>query len=219
MLDFDKLIDQHIAREFKPKQIGRYYPSEVGTCLRKVWYSYKYPQDIEPDLRKIFEVGDMLHGFVVEVLKSEKNKDVELVKSEMPFSIDSKDFVISGRVDDLILIKSSGKNVLVEVKSTKDVSFIKEPQSNHMMQLMFYMHATKIHDGVILYIDKNNLKSKVFEVKFDEEEAGKIMKRFAFLHEHLVNNKLPFVEAKVVKDMNWMCKFCEYRTKCNKDEL
>lgn len=218
MIDFDKLVDQHIAREFKPKQIGRYYPSEVGTCLRKVWYSYKYPQDIDPGLRKIFEVGDILHGFVVEVLNSEKNKDVELLKSEMPFKITLDDFVISGRVDDLILVKSSGKKALVEVKSTKDVSFIKKPQANHEMQLMFYMEATGVHDGVILYIDKNNLKSKVFEVEFDYKKASDIFDRFSFLHEHLKNDGLPEPEAKKVSDMNWMCKFCEYKGKCDKDE-
>ncbi len=52
MIDFDKLVDQGtVTREFKPKQIGRYYPSEVGTCIRKVWYSYKYPQEIDPKLK------------------------------------------------------------------------------------------------------------------------------------------------------------------------
>ncbi len=35
MIDFDKLVDQHIARELKPKQIGRYYPSEVGSLSEK----------------------------------------------------------------------------------------------------------------------------------------------------------------------------------------
>jgi len=218
MIDFDKMVDEHISREHRPKQIGRYYPSEVGNCLRKLWYSYKYPQEIDSDLRKIFEAGNIIHGFVVEVLKSEKNKDVKLVKSEMPFKIDAKDFVVSGRVDDLVFVKVLEKNVLVEVKSTKDVSSIKTPQTNHVMQLTFYMYATGVHDGVILYIDKNNLKSKVFEVKFDHKKGNEIFDRFIFLHEHLKKDELPESEAKKVKDMSWMCKFCEYREKCDNSE-
>lgn len=218
MIDFDKLVNLHIAREHKPKEIGRYYPSEVGSCLRKVWYSYKYPQKVDPDLLKIFEAGDIIHGFVVEVLKSEKNHDVKLLDAEIPFSIKVGDFVISGRVDDLVLVKSSGENVLIEVKSTKDVSIVKKPQSNHVMQLMFYMKATGVHKGVVLYIDKNNLKSKVFEVEFDPENCAKIFDRFAFLHDYLKRNGLPESEAKQVADMNWMCKYCEYRNKCDKDE-
>lgn len=217
--DFDSMIDKYVEREVKPKQVGRYYPSEVGNCLRKVWYSYKYPQKIDKDLLKIFEVGDMLHGFVVEVLKSEKNKEVELIKSELPFEVNLKNFVVSGRVDDLILIKESGKEILVEVKSTKNIEMVKTPIINHKMQLMFYMTATGIHNGVILYIDKNNLKSKIFEIPFKDMEAAEIINRFEYLHKHLIENDLPEAEAKEVQDMKWMCNFCEYAEKCNKNEI
>ncbi len=109
----------------------------------------------------------------------------------MPFKIAMEDFLISGRVDDLVLVKSSGKNVLVEVKSTKDVTFVKEPQTNHAMQIMFYMEATGVHNGIILYIDKNNLKSKVFEVEFDHKKANDIFDRFSTLHEHLKKDEVP----------------------------
>jgi len=218
MIDFDKMVDEHITREHKPKQIGRYYPSEVGSCMRKLWYSYKYPQEIDSDLRKIFEAGNIIHGFVVEVLKSEKNKDVKLLESEIPFKIETGDFTISGRVDDLVFVNLSGKNVLIEVKSTKDVSFVKKPQTSHVTQLMFYMEATGVHNGIILYVDKNNLKSKVFEVEFDHQKAAEIFDRFKSLHEHLKEDRVPTPEAKRAVDMEWMCRFCEYREKCEKNE-
>jgi len=216
--DFNPMVNKFVEREVKPKQIGRYYPSEVGNCLRKVWYSYKYPQKIDNDLLKIFEVGDMLHGFVVEVLKSEKNKEVELLKTELPFEIELKDFIISGRVDDLIVIKESGKEVLIEVKSTKSIESIREVQEHHRMQLMFYMVGTGIHNGIVLYVDKNNLKSKVFEVPFDEIEAAEIIKRFEHLHKCLIANQLPEPEAKEVQSMKWMCNLCEYAKKCGGEE-
>jgi len=219
MFDFNKMVDTHIAREHKPKQVGRYYPSEIGKCLRKTWYSYKYPKEVEPELLKIFEVGNIMHGFVVEVLRSEKNKDVQLLSYEFPFKIDLEDFVISGRVDDLLLVKTSGKNVLVEVKSTKSLEFINKPSKEHEMQLQFYMHATGVHDGVVLYVDKNNLQSKLFEVKFNEEEGEEIVKRFRGLHACLKSNELPLPEAKQFSDMNWMCRYCEYKDRCDKNEL
>lgn len=218
MIDFDKMVDAHIAREHRPKQVGRYYPSEVGSCLRKLFYSYKYPKEIDPELLKVFEAGNIIHGFVVEVLKSEKNKQVELLESEMPFKIEAEDFLISGRVDDLVMVKASGEKVLVEVKSTKDVSFVRKPQTNHAMQLMFYMEATGVHKGVILYIDKNSLKSKVFEVEFDPQKGAEIFDRFSFLHSHLKKDELPKPEAKQVSDMNWMCRYCEYNEKCGGNE-
>lgn len=217
MIDFDKMVNNHIAREHKPKQIGRYYPSEIGNCLRKLWYSYKYPIKVEPDLLKIFEVGNIVHGFVVGVLKSERNKEVELLKSEFSFKLNIDDFVVSGRVDDLILIKESGKNVLVEVKSTKNVKIIEEPQFNHVIQLQFYMYALGVHDGIILYIDKNNLQSKIFEIPFSKDNKS-ILDRFRILHRNLVDGELPSSEAKLVKSIGWMCKYCEYKNKCDKNE-
>jgi len=218
MIDFDRMIDNHIVREHRPKAIGKYYPSEIGNCIRKVWYSYKYPLEVKPDLAKIFEVGNIMHGFVVEVLKSERNREVELLKSEFPLRIEGDGFIVSGRVDDLILVKESGKHWVVEVKSIKSIDAVDTPDAKHIMQLQLYMHATGIHNGLVLYIDKTNLKCKVFPEKYSEEEAGKIMERFSQLHTLLSQNLLPLAEAKKKEDMHWMCRYCEYEEKCGKDE-
>jgi hypothetical protein len=218
MIDFDKLIDSHVFREERPKEIGRYYPSQIGSCLRKVWYSYKYPKKIDPEVRKIFEVGNIMHHFIVEVLKSEKSGDVKLLESELPLKRDFKDFVISGRVDDLLLVKSSGKLYLVEVKSTKDIKFVKEANQSHVVQLQFYMFCSGVHNGIVLYIGKGDLKTKTFEVKFNEKISEKIIKRVESLHKDLKRGKLPFAEAKQISDMKWMCKYCEYIEKCDKNE-
>lgn len=212
------MVTKYLEREQREKQAGRYYPSEIGSCIRKVWYSYKFPQEVKPELLKIFEVGNILHGFVVEVLKSEKNKEVELLQSEFPLKIDRNGFVISGRVDDLILVRESGKTVLVEVKSTKSLEYTDKPSLSHIMQLQFYMYATGIRNGVVLYIDKNNLQSKVFQVEFSEQEAEKILNRFGALHRSLTADLLPVPEAKQREEMNWMCRFCEYAEKCSKNE-
>ncbi len=200
------------------KSVGRYYPSEVGGCMRKVWYSYFYPVELQPELLKIFEMGNMMHDFVVKVLESEKNQEVQLLKSEFPLKIETPDFTISGRVDDLVLVKTSGKTVVVEVKSTKSIDFIKETSEAHIMQLQLYMHATGIHNGVVLYIDKGNLQSKQFEITYNEEEINAIMERFKQMHQLLTQKLLPIDEAKRDEKKNWLCRFCEYSEKCEKNE-
>jgi len=216
MIDFNKLIDSHLFRKYRPKKIGKYYPSECGSCMRKVWYSYKYPKELKPDLIRIFEMGNILHDFVVEVLKSEKTPEVELLKWEFPFKMKIENFLISGRVDDLLLIKASGKTVLVEVKSCKFL--FKEPQKHHIMQLELYMHATGVHNGILLYIEKGGLQSKVFSISFDEKMVSKILERFKKLHKSLVTNTIPPAEARINKsEIGWMCRLCEYRERCFKD--
>jgi CRISPR/Cas system-associated exonuclease Cas4 (RecB family) len=213
-MDFNKMIEKHIRREGKPKEIGRYYPSEIGMCLRKVWYSYKQPRETAVDLTKVFEVGNLLHDFMAEVLRSERNPEVELLKSELPVKLDMKDFLISGRIDDLLLVKESGKEVLVEVKSTKSLVYTDSPKSHNVMQLQLYMHMTGVHNGVLLYVQKDNLQAKSFDIPYSAKEAAEALERFRRLHSFLTKDEMPEPEAKQDKEKKWMCSYCDWREEC-----
>lgn len=213
-VDFNKLIENHLFRENKPKTIGRYYPSEIGSCLRKVWYSYLQPRPTEMDLIKVFEVGNILHDFIAEVMRSEKNPHIQLISSEYPFKLEMQGFTISGRIDDLLLVKESNKTFLVEVKSTASLAYTDAPKMSHMMQLQLYMHVLKYHDGFVLYIEKNTLKCKAFEVKYDERIAAEALNRFMKLHKFLTEKELPPPEARLKSEMSWMCRNCEWRDDC-----
>ena len=216
MINFNSLIDKYLKREFKPKTIGRYYPSEIGNCLRKIYLSYKYPKETKADLLKIFEAGNILHDLVVEVLRSEKTPEVELIKSELPFKRKEKDYLISGRVDDILILKVSGKTIIVEVKSTSLLRAVKKPSLHHIMQLQFYMYAIGIHNGILLYVDRRNLESKEFEIKYDEQMVDKVKDRFGLVHEALTNNNIPEPEAKTSLDIKWMCRLCDWKDECDK---
>lgn len=166
MIDFNKIIDQHLERERRPKEIGKYYPSEIGRCMRKVWYSYLYPQQLDPEVTKIFEAGNIIHDFVVEVLRGGKNRDIELVKSEMPVKIETENFTISGRVDDLILLKSEGKLFLVEVKSTKNINFV----PIEMNEREILLRASRaLEEGVVKrFFYKTGEQCKSVETAYEE---------------------------------------------------
>jgi len=218
MIDFNKLVEKHLEREFRMKKIGRYYPSEIGGCLRKTWFSYKKPKPTDIRLMKIFEAGNMLHKFITDVIKSEKNRNIELIKEEMPIEIRMKDFIISGRIDDLILVKicedNSCKQILVEVKSTKYLP--KEFKKEHEMQLQLYMRAIGIEEGLILYIQKDNLDTIGFPIIYNAEKGDKIIQRFEELHKSLAENQMPEAEAKLNEDMQWMCQYCPWKEECDK---
>ena len=216
-LDFNKLIENHLKREHRPKTMGRYYPSEIGSCMRKIWYSYTDPRPIQLDLIKIFEVGNIMHDFVAEVMRSEKNPNIQLLSSELPFKIQMQDLLISGRIDDLLLVKESGKTVLVEVKSTASLGYTTAPKESHVMQLQLYMHALKIFDGIVLYIEKNTLKARAFEVPYDERIAADALDRFSKLHKFLTTKEMPTAEARLKSDMSWLCRRCEWREDCFKE--
>jgi CRISPR/Cas system-associated exonuclease Cas4 (RecB family) len=173
---------------------------------------------VDPSLRKVFELGNILHDFIVDVIKSEKTPEVKLLKTELPFKMEIEDFVISGRVDNLMLLKANNTKYLVEVKSTRSIRGIKRALPHHVVQIQFYMHATNIHDGILLYVDKSTMETKTFHIKYSEEQTKKIVDKFKSLHKHLTKETLPVDEAKRNADTKWMCKYCEYKLKCDKKE-
>jgi CRISPR/Cas system-associated exonuclease Cas4 (RecB family) len=218
MIDFDGMITKYIKKEFRPRGIGKYYPSDAGMCMRKVWYSYMYPSEVEPELAKIFELGNIIHDFIVKVLKSEKNREIVLLGSELPVRQNIDGIEISGRVDDVIKVCIDNKVYLVEVKSTKSLFYTNDAKSHNVDQLQLYMHLTGIHDGIILYVDKTNLQTKAFKISYDPSAANEIIERFKKLHSHLLEKTLPPPEAKLIQKNAWMCKYCEYQDKCLKNE-
>jgi CRISPR/Cas system-associated exonuclease Cas4 (RecB family) len=217
MIDFNNLINNYVKREIKEKTVGRYYPSEAGNCIRKVFYSYKNPKEVDTELLKVFEAGNILHEFIVHVLESEKNPQIELLEKESPFVLEVEDIIISGRVDDIIVVKIDNQVFLVEVKSTSSLKYTNEPHEAHIMQLQLYMHAKDIHNGLMIYLEKNTLQSKTFPVSYDVKYADKTIKRLKELHQHIKEDKLPIAEARIKYSMNWMCKGCQYREECFKD--
>ena len=214
MIDFNKLITSYLKTAARQKKIGRYYPSEAGGCIRKTWFSYLLPRETDEGLIKIFEVGNMLHEFIVDVIKSDKNPEVELVKSEYPLQLEFDGVIVSGRVDDVVLIKLNGKTVLVEVKSTASLKYATEPAESHVMQLQLYLHMSGLKDGMILYVEKNTLQSKWFNISYDRGEAERAINRIKLLHSALLKKGMPVAEAKVDERKSWMCKGCPYAAEC-----
>ena len=217
MIDFNVLISNYVRREIKEKTIGRYYPSEAGNCVRKVFYSYKNPKEVNLELLKIFEAGNILHEFIVDVLESEKNPHIELLEKESPFTLEADDIIISGRVDDIVVLKIDNQVYLVEVKTTSSLKYTNQPHDAHVMQLQLYMHAKNIHNGIIIYLEKNTLQSKSFHVVYDPKKAEKVIDRLKELHQHIKDNKLPIPESRIISTKTWMCKGCQYKEECFKD--
>lgn len=217
MVDFNELIGKHLYRQGKGKAVGRYWPSEAGACLRKAWFAFKTPKETPVDVLMVFEAGNLVHDFVAEVLRSEKTPEVELLKSEVPIRIEpaGKGFIISGRVDDVIQLRADGKTYLVEVKSTKSIAYQKTPAVSHARQLQLYMHATGIHNGIVLYIEKNTLQARWFEVGYDPGVVDECIGRFEKLHKALIDDGMPEPEARQNREMNWMCNYCDYREECD----
>jgi len=215
MIDFDKIINNYLKRASYPRTPGRYYPSESGSCMRKTWYGYNMPREMDIDLIKLFEAGNLIHAFFTEVIKSDKNPEIALLSAETPIFLSYNDFIISGRMDNVALVRIDSKVYILEVKSVSDIRYSEEAKKPHISQLQLYMHSTGIHDGIIVYIERDSLKTKSFHVSYDSEIVKEALERFGKLHSYLKNKQLPEPEARLnKKELGWQCAKCQYHEEC-----
>lgn len=213
MIDFNKVIENYVKRKTKEKKIGRYYASEIGSCLRRIWLSYKKPKAIDIDVLKVFESGKIFHDFVARVIKSEKNKEMILINHEKPIEIQTENFVVAGRIDDVIIVKigNEKKDILIEIKTTKSIP--NKHRLEHEMQLQIYMKALGIHNGIIVYIQKDDIKTATFPIKYNEALFNYTMQRFQKLHKYLIQHICPEAEGKI--NNAWACEKCAWKKECD----
>ena len=76
------------------------------------------------------------------------------------------------------------------------------------------MRATAIENGIILYVQKDNLKTISFPIKQNTALGDKIIERFEILHKSLIENQMPEAEAKASDDDKWMCDYCSWKGEC-----
>ncbi len=217
-IDVQDIIDNYLKTEDKPRKIGIYFPSEIGSCLRRSYYSYIMPKPSEPKALRIFALGNNVHSFIANALKS--YNDFAVVEEEKPVHIDYRDddtsFSVYGRIDDY-LVTSDGKKIIIEAKSVGDINKVNEPDPKHLMQIMLYLRAEEADYGLLVYADKKNLDIRQFRVDYDDELYNKVISRFKDLDFHLRNGKLPPAEYYFDDKKVWECKFCPYYNECMQD--
>ena len=214
-IDVGNIIDEYLNEESRPKRIGAYYPSEIGMCMRRSYYSYFISKPTEPTALRIFALGNNVHEFIAKALK--ESDTLTLVEEEKPIKVEYKDqetsFIIYGRIDDYIETKN-GKKIIIEAKSTGDITKVIEPDPKHKMQISLYLGAQPADYGILVYADKKNLEIKQFKVEYNEEEYKKVMERFKDLDYHLKNKMLPPAEYYFDNKKVWECKYCPYDKEC-----
>jgi len=217
---FSDLIDDYLRRKTHPARIGTYWPSEIGNCIRWNYYKRFIEKETPSDKLRMFKSADLTHGFIRDVLAS-SNK-VRLLAWEKPFSIIVDDFEISGRLDDVIVVKIADRvePIVVEVKSVsgKSIDHVTAPKMDHVYQIHPYLKATR-HEGhaasvaVLWYLARDTYADKFFTVFYDQRVMDEAIARIRTLHNHLTSHTLPPIEFSD-QFRSWRCWFCPYWQEC-----
>ena len=205
---FTELIMKYLKSQKKDRIIGKYYPSELPWCLRKIYYDYTIGKDKDLESKLVMVSGTLMHSFISDVLKFAKSEGID-AQSEVEYEYEKDGVVISGRADNVILLKSENDNntYVVEVKSKSKLP--DEPRIEHIMQLNFYLHFNQDAKGYLLYITRDGFNMRAFEVNYNEELFKKLVDRAVILHNHIINNTLPDAEY-----WHGECLKCPYRNIC-----
>jgi len=186
---------------------GVYYPSQLGSCLRKQYYTYTLGERVSPEELVIFATGKGVHetiakafGEVATIEKEEENISLEV----------SPAIKLKGRID-LLIADYDGKKYLIEAKSTSKTP--DAPFEEHVLQLQVYMQALNYEEGFILYWNKVTGEIKVFKVTKNEEALKTILERVKKLDYYVTKNIPPEPEA-ILKGRFWECEKCPFLELC-----
>ena len=190
-----------------------FYCSEIAYCPRQLYYKRLIPKEYPPETLKIFMLGDMIHDKLSEILGF-KYKEIES-EGRITLYMPIEDIRFGGRFDDLV--RHEDQEILIEKKSCASLYYIEaanKPHHHHLVQLMLYIKALGLNKGYIIYIEKNTLKTKTFEVEYDAKLLFEAIARASLVQECLDTNTLP--DKKPLG--SWQCKFCPHKKECDKNE-
>ena len=66
---------------------------------------------------------------------------------------------------------------------------LKEPTKEAFQQIQLYMHFFNIHDGILLYENKNDQNIKCFNVKYDKDVVESILHRLQKIKVSILHNQ------------------------------
>lgn len=212
-MNVNQIVDDVLEKELRERKIGHYYISEIPYCMRTIWFRYKKPKKIDADTARIFERGNILHGWLSRILS--RSNTLKIIENEARLIIPINGIFLRGRVDDFVIIEEFGekKKYVLEIKTTANISAQTQISPHHLMQITPYLMIENDCIGKIIYIDARYLRIKEFETKLDWNIWNEIKKRTADLHSFLIADKLPPAEAKE-KNRGWECGNCPYFEEC-----
>jgi CRISPR/Cas system-associated exonuclease Cas4 (RecB family) len=205
-------LDHIIGTEITPryKKWGGFHASNTNSCQRYMYYLFngiEVPPDHGPRTQRIFDNGHAMH----ERYNIYFEKMGIVLASEQPIWND--DPPIESTLD---LIIDWGGPKIVELKSINDGGFIYRrvagaPKDDHYRQIQMYMKVTGIHEGYVIYENKNDQEILVFPVSLDEVFIEKLWKKLRKIYKAVQDDVKP---VRPYKQSGEKCQRCPLREHC-----
>lgn len=238
--DFHDQIEMlySIPQKNWPRKEVKFSPSQLGKCARELYYlntnaPLDPPQPVTPWKARLPRNGEGVHQATqrdyLEMHKKLQEAGLDwrfkMIEVEKPlrgeFKVNGFKVVISGRCDGILQDRLTG-DLFVYEKKTKDkasnLTKIKEPQPEHILQGIAYALALKI-PRVIFEIESlqkpqwsrdDGVDQKHFFVQVTDEQCDELLERLAGIVRAIEKVEVP------PKELD-RCTFCNYKEVCASD--
>lgn len=222
-IDIDKLILEHLkemnlakptSKSKREKRTNNFSVSQVSyDCYRMIYFSMVEPRQADEDKIGTFTIGDIID----EILKGAFKKAGAVADIGC-----GKEYI-----DGLIKIGGTPdiefNDLIIEVKSVspfawkyivggkiKEQVIVGKPKIQHVRQLNSYMDMRGVKEGVLLYVNKDNFKTKIYPIRHDSTLMIGTVGRCVTVFNCIKENRVP---EKVKGDE---CAWCNYLDLCKR---
>ena len=175
--------------------------TELLYCLRKSYFQRVSPKPFELKAAWYIYRGELLDEVWTPLFPRHQVRCTYRCKN-VPA-------VIVGKFDFL-----DENGVLTDLKTTKSLYYVDGPKEEHVKQVRFYAWCNAVEKAQLIYADFGDVKVFPVEVGDCMELLVDLEERVACLFWSLKNGEPPESCGP-----EWMCRGCEYREPCKKEEV
>jgi len=192
------------------------HASSIGKCSRELYYeaTNKKAKEIEPRVRRIFEMGDSVHQRFMRTLF--RIPDIRVIAGELPMPDNE---LIKGTCDAIVAVDND--NYILDFKSINSSGFeyLDDAKPDHKLQVLVYMYYFKINKGVIIYENKDTQALKEFIIVAEENQdlMKQALNKIKYIDE-CIRNKIVPGKPVFGEDEKWRCLYCNYKEECSIEE-
>lgn len=224
MIDFRAVLLSGLDKNYNIPRVG-IHASDLVNCRRQVCFErIAGKRNFSEETLMYFCSGEFQHQKLQSILGPAFDCEREIIQNGIIYHPD-----VIHRAD----------NAVIEIKTARTDAVIKEPKATHIKQLKFYMAVLNSPYGILQYVILNKYEdmfpSHLVTFK-DERERQEILARLeadAAELQYGIETKNPAVVGHIATDWdymikfkdkngetrskgtNWLCKSCEFRTKCD----
>jgi hypothetical protein len=180
--------------EYFEPTIGEFHASTTGSCVRRLYFDFMDPEQARSGAWKHFELGNRMENVFEDALVERYGR--KYIVNVVPIEIEIDDFKIVGETDPVVITDDLKPDVLWEVKSTTNLSYVRDkPKWTHVCQLHCYAYGLDLlnpsDNRRIVYIDKGSLETVVHDVSFEQGIWEHIVGKLRTVYTALMNEEPP----------------------------